>query len=60
MVRIVLGAIAGFIAWIVVWVGIEKTLTAIWPEWYLLLSDPAVRDPEKRGSSTVEELIFEW
>ena len=34
MVRIVLGAIAGFIAWIVVWVGIEKTLSAIWPEWY--------------------------
>ena len=50
MVRIVLGAIAGFIAWIVVWVGIEKALSAIWPEWYLLLSD----------SSTVEELIFEW
>jgi hypothetical protein len=34
MVRIVLGAIAGFCAWSVVWVGSEKVLSAIWPEWY--------------------------
>ncbi len=31
MVRIVLGVIAGFIAWLIVWIGIEKILSAIWP-----------------------------
>ena len=34
MVRIILGAIAGFIVWSVVWVGSEKILSAIWPDWY--------------------------
>ena len=32
MVRIVLGVIAGFIAWLMAWVGSEKILSAIWPE----------------------------
>ena len=32
MVRIVLGVIAGFLAWMIVWVGSEKILSAIWPE----------------------------
>jgi hypothetical protein len=31
MLRIVLGVIAGFIAWLIVWVGSEKGLSAIWP-----------------------------
>jgi len=34
MVRIVLGAIAGFIAWVTAWVGSEKALSALWPESY--------------------------
>ncbi|HEY6119240.1 MAG TPA: hypothetical protein VIV66_04725 [Pyrinomonadaceae bacterium] len=34
MVRIVLGAIIGFFAWSIVWVGSEKILSAIWPQWY--------------------------
>ncbi len=34
MVRIVLGVIAGFIAWSIVWVGSEKILSAMWPESY--------------------------
>src|SRR5258708_2855267 len=34
MVRIILGIIAGFFAWSIVWVGSEKILSAIWPEWY--------------------------
>ena len=34
MLRIVLGVIAGFIAWLIVWVGSEKILSAIWPEWF--------------------------
>ena len=32
--RIVLGVIAGFFAWVIVWVGSEKVLSAIWPEGY--------------------------
>ena len=32
MLRIVLGVIAGFFAWAIVWVGSEKILSAIWPE----------------------------
>ena len=31
MLRIVLGVIAGFIGWLIVWVGVEKVLSAIWP-----------------------------
>src|SRR5580765_4614719 len=31
MLRIVLGVIAGFIAWIIVWFASEKGLSAIWP-----------------------------
>ena len=34
MVRIVLGVVAGFIAWLVVWVGSEMVFSAIWPAWY--------------------------
>jgi hypothetical protein len=34
MVRIVLGVIAGFFAWALVWVGSEKILSAIWPDWF--------------------------
>ena len=31
MLRIVLGVIAGFFAWMIVWVGGEKILSVIWP-----------------------------
>jgi hypothetical protein len=31
MLRIVLGVIAGFITWLIVWVGSENILSAIWP-----------------------------
>lgn len=31
MLRIVLGVIAGFIAWLIVWIGSEKVISAIWP-----------------------------
>src|SRR5882762_11243402 len=31
MLRIVLGVISGFFAWLIVWVGSEKILSAIWP-----------------------------
>jgi hypothetical protein len=32
MVRIVLGVIAGFFAWMIVWFGSETVLSAVWPE----------------------------
>jgi hypothetical protein len=31
MQRIVLGVVGGFIGWLIVWVGVEKGLSAIWP-----------------------------
>ena len=34
MPRTVLAVIAGFFTWIIVWVGIEKILSAIMPKWY--------------------------
>jgi hypothetical protein len=34
MIRTVLSAFAGFVAWLISWFGIEKLLSAIGPEWY--------------------------
>ena len=34
MLRIVLGVIAGFLAWGILWVGSEMGLSAVSPEWY--------------------------
>ena len=34
MLRIVLSVIAGFFAWIIVWFGSEKVLSALWLEWF--------------------------
>ena len=34
MVRTVLGVIGGFFAWAILWFGIERILSAIWPEWF--------------------------
>lgn len=34
MGRIILGVIAGFFAWLIGWVGTEKILSAVLPEWY--------------------------
>jgi hypothetical protein len=31
MLRIALGVIAGFVAWLLVWVGVEKIISAVWP-----------------------------
>lgn len=32
MLRIVVGVVAGFLAWLIAWVGGEKILSAIWPQ----------------------------
>jgi len=34
MIRVVLGVVAGFFGWMVMWVGVEKILSAVLPEWY--------------------------
>lgn len=34
MLRIVFGVIAGFLGWLILWVGIEKILIAVLPAWY--------------------------
>lgn len=31
MLRIVLGVIAGFISWLILWLGSEKIISAVWP-----------------------------
>lgn len=31
MLRIVLGVIGGFIGWLIVWVGSERVISAVWP-----------------------------
>ncbi len=34
MVRIILGVVAGFIAWSIMWVGTDQVLRNLSPEWY--------------------------
>ena len=34
MVRIILGVIAGFVAWSIIWVGSDQVLMSVWPDWY--------------------------
>ena len=34
MVRIILGVIAGFIAWSIIWVGGDEAIAKILPDWY--------------------------
>lgn len=34
MGRIILGVIVGFLVWNVIWVGSEKIMSVIWPDWY--------------------------
>ncbi len=49
MLRIVLGVIGGFIAWLIVWVGIEKGLSAFWPAFGV--HQKAFEDAIKNGAS---------
>ena len=34
MVRIILGIVAGFVTWSIIWVGSDQVLMSIWPDWY--------------------------
>lgn len=49
MLRLVLGVIAGFIGWLIVWVGVEKILSAIWPAFGV--HQKAFEDAVKNGSA---------
>ena len=53
MLRIVLGVIAGFIGWIIVWVGSEKILSVIWPAFGI--HQKAFEDVLKNGGSFTAE-----
>jgi hypothetical protein len=58
MLRIVLGVIAGFFAWVIVWVGIEKILIAILPEWYGAPQLAFQEAVEKGGQFTAETRLL--
>jgi len=49
MLRIVLGVIVGFIGWLIVWVGVEKGLSAVWPAFGV--HQKAFEDAVKNGGS---------
>jgi hypothetical protein len=34
MLRVTFAVVAGFVAWVAVWIGNEKLLSAIWPNWF--------------------------
>lgn len=34
MLRIILGVIAGFMTWSIIWVGSDQVLMTTWPDWY--------------------------
>lgn len=34
MVRIIVGVVAGFLVWVIVWVGTEQVFSALWPDWF--------------------------
>ena len=58
MLRIVLGVIAGFFAWVIVWVGVEKVLSAILPEWYGAPQLAFQEAIEKGGQFTAETRLL--
>jgi hypothetical protein len=58
MLRIVLGVISGFFAWVIVWVGVEKILSAIWPEWYGAPQRAVQRAIENGGEFTAETRLL--
>ncbi len=56
MLRIVLGVIVGFFAWLIVWVGSEKGLSAVWPEFGAHQS--AFEEAIKNGGQFTAETKF--
>ena len=58
MLRIVLGVVAGFFAWIIVWVGVEKILSAVLPEWYGAPQQAFQAAIENGGAFTAETRLL--
>lgn len=59
MLRIILGVIGGFMGWMIVWVGIERILVAVLPEWYGVPQLAFQEAVEKGASSfTVETRLL--
>ncbi len=58
MLRIVLGVIAGFFAWVIVWFGSEKLLSAIWPEGFGAPQRAFQEAIEKGGQFTAETRLL--
>ena len=58
MLRIVLGVVAGFFAWIIVWVGVEKILSAVLPEWYGVPQQAFQAAIENGGAFTAETRLL--
>ncbi len=58
MLRIVLGVIAGFFAWMLVWVGSEKILSAIFPEGYGVHQAAFQAAVENGGQFTVDTALL--
>jgi hypothetical protein len=58
MIRIVLGVIAGFFAWLVVWVGLEKILSALMPDWYGAPQQAFQNAIENGGQFTAETRLL--
>lgn len=54
MKRIVWGVITGFFAWVILWVGFEKILSAIFWEWYGLPQRAFQEAVEKGGQFTAD------
>lgn len=58
MLRTVLGVIAGFFAWIIVWIGIEKILSAVMPDWFGAPQQAFQEAIEKGGEFTAETRLL--
>src|SRR5687768_9251721 len=58
MSRIALGVIAGFLAWVIVWVGVEKILSAMLPEWYGAPQQAFQNAVENGGQFTAETRLL--
>jgi hypothetical protein len=58
MLRIVLGIIGGFFAWLILWVGIEKILSSVLPEWYGAPQSAFQNALENGGKFTAETRLL--
>ena len=58
MIRIILGVVAGFIAWSILWVGSDQVLMSMWPDWYGAHQEAFGLAMENKGSFTADTTIL--